>query len=154
MAIKKLELEEARLPFPEDEVLTLRIEAKGEAKQTLINLLGAIQWACMAGHSGTFGAFFDGDGADFVRIKGLPKGDYSDMAQATSYHGGTYELFGPHSAFSVTQTQDTKSTRVWPPEEKASAEVCSNCGCKLDSKGVCHSTSCEDSPDYNALTQI
>lgn len=53
---------------------------------------------------------------------------------------------------------DTKDVEKKSDENKDKREEaalkCAICGCQVDSKGVCHSTSCTDSPDYNALTQI
>lgn len=68
--------------------LNLKIECSTEqVYKTLVNLLGVIQWNCGVGHSAISAAFFDGDGADKLRIEGLPEGDYEAMAQALSSYG-------------------------------------------------------------------
>lgn len=104
--------------------VTLTIEGSGEAFATVINLLGALQWAGSAGHSGKFGCFFDGDGADKITIEGLPDNQGSDMARATCEYGGDYEIFHATSAWceSGVRTEDNptgvRSTRVYPEQPK------------------------------------
>jgi hypothetical protein len=103
--------------------MVLKIEGSGEAFDTLVNLLAAIQWAGSAGHSGKFGCFIDGDGADKIRIEGLPPNDGSKMAQATCEYGGDYEMFHANGAWceSGVRTEEVptgvKVTKVWPSEE-------------------------------------
>jgi hypothetical protein len=93
---------------------------------TLVNLLGVIQWNGRVGHSATVGAFFDGDGAGQVRIEGLPKGDYAEMAkELSSYGDGHLAEVGPSSAraWNTVHPEElteehhiVKPTKVWPPE--------------------------------------
>lgn len=103
--------------------MTLQIEGSGEAFDTLVNLLAAIQWAGSAGHSGKFGCFIDGDGADKIRIEGLPPNQGSDMARATCEYGGDYEMFHANGAWceSGIRTEECptgiRATKVWPIEE-------------------------------------
>lgn len=120
MSIKRL-----KVSYIEDRPIKkmhLTIEASGEAFDTLVNLLAAIQWAGEVGHSGKFGCFIDGDGADKIRIEGLPENQGADMANATCSYGGDYEIFHAMGAWceSGVRTEDNptgiKVTRVWPPE--------------------------------------
>ncbi len=121
MSIKRLEV--AYLDGRPVKTMKLTIEGSGEAFDTLVNLLAAIQWAGGAGHSGKFGCFIDGDGADKIRIEGLPPNQGGDMANATCSYGGDYEIFHATGAWceSATRTEGDptgmKVTKVWPTEE-------------------------------------
>jgi hypothetical protein len=120
MSIKRLEV--SNIEGRPTKKMNLTIEGSGEAFDTLVNLLAAIQWASGAGHSGKFGCFVDGDGADKIRIQGLPPNQGADMANATCSHGGDYEIFHSLGAWceSGVRTENNptgmKVTKVWPPE--------------------------------------
>lgn len=100
--------------------MTLTISGTGEAFETLVNFLAAAQWASQVGHSGKFGCFIDGDGADKIEIEGLPQNQGARMAKATCEHGGDYEIFHATGAWceSGVRTEDNPTgvrvTRVWP----------------------------------------
>lgn len=112
----------------DEQTLNLTIKCRGDAYFTLINLLGVIQWNCDVGHTATVAGFFDGDGADKIQITGLPKGDYTEMAQALSDYGdGLMAEVGPSSAvaynskyISETQKEYTRK-RVWPANKEESS---------------------------------
>lgn len=103
--------------------MTVTIEGTAEAFDTVVNLLAAIQWAGGAGHSGKFGCFIDGDGADKIRIEGLPENQGGEMANATCAYGGDYEMFHATGAWceSAPRTEENptgiRATKVWPKED-------------------------------------
>ncbi len=119
--IKKIEV--AAIEGRDTKTMTLTIEGTGEAFDTLVNLLAAIQWAGSAGHSGKFGCFIDGDGADKIRIEGLPPNQGGEMARATCEYGGDYEMFHATGAWceSGIPTDENplgmRVKKVWPPEK-------------------------------------
>lgn len=85
------------------EKLTIEVEATPEAMTTLVNLLAAIEYNTQVGHSATIGAFFDGDGADKVRVSGLPKNEGAEMAKACSAYGDDVAaIIGTSTAHSLT----------------------------------------------------
>lgn len=98
-----------------------------ETALTLSNLLAAIAHNTAVGHSATVGAFFDGDGHDFIEVKGLPENTGRDMAAAASDYGdGMLAEVGPHSAMVYNtrydkingeEVQIVKRTAVWPPKD-------------------------------------
>jgi hypothetical protein len=111
--------------------ITLEIEATPNAIETLCNMLSVIQWNCTVGHSAITAAFFDGDGSDKIKIKGLPDGSKGEaMAKALSSYGD--DLMGLVSAdnalaYNVThvpidgvESKVLRVTQVWPDldEEK------------------------------------
>ena len=121
MTIRKLEV--SHIQGADTKTMNLTIEASQEAFDTLVNLLAAIQWASSVGHSGKFGCYIDGDGADRIRINGLPNNTGADMANATCAYGGDYEIFHALGAWceSGVRTEDNptgvKATKVWPLKE-------------------------------------
>lgn len=120
MSIKQLAVLDGR----DTQKMTLTIEGTEEALKTVANLLAALQWAGSAGHSGKFGCFFDGDGADKISIEGLPDNVGADMANATCAYGGDYEIFHATGAWceSGVRTEDNPTgmrvTRVYPEQTK------------------------------------
>lgn len=98
-----------------------------ETARTVANWLAAAARNCGVGHSATVAAFFDGDGADFIEVKGLPENDGAAMADACGNWGdGLMAHIGPYSA----QTYNTsyadvngesvevlRRKTVWPPEK-------------------------------------
>lgn len=70
-----------------DVEFNLSIKCNQSGYRTLINLLGAIQYNCDVGHSAVVAAFFDGDGADKVKILGLPDNNGKEMAEACGTYG-------------------------------------------------------------------
>jgi hypothetical protein len=98
-----------------------------ETARTVANWLAAAAHNCGVGHSATVAAFFDGDGADFIEVKGLPENDGAAMADACGNWGdGLMAHIGPYSA----QTYNTsyadvngesvevlRRKTVWPPEK-------------------------------------
>jgi hypothetical protein len=70
-----------------------------ETARTVANWLAAAARNCGVGHSATVAAFFDGDGADFIEVKGLPENDGAAMADACGNWGdGLMAHIGPYSA--------------------------------------------------------
>lgn len=114
------------LAAPELQTLNLEIKAAPEMMTTIVNLLGAIQWCGQVGHSAVVGAFIDGDGADFVEFKGLPKNDGPEQAAACSDRGdGVLAKIGPYTATAFSSTykdiggetfQVLHSKKVWPKD--------------------------------------
>jgi hypothetical protein len=95
MAIKieaSQRLKAAKLGGYDAEVLDLRVTGTPEALKTLTNLLAAIQWNTNVGHSCKVAAYFDGDGADKIRIDGLPDNLGADMAEAASSYGDGFMM--------------------------------------------------------------
>lgn len=99
-----------------------------ETARTVSNWLAAVAHNCAVGHSATVAAFFDGDGADFIEVKGLPENDGADQARAGSNWGDDLMLHvGPYSAqaygsgYATTkdgeEVQTLRKTTVWPPEK-------------------------------------
>lgn len=113
-----------------DKGTTLKLEVycsnEGTAR-TLSNLLAAIAHNCAVGHSATVAAFFDGDGADFIEVKGLPDNDGAAMADACGDWGDG--LMAEVSATSAiahntiyrdvdgVQEQILRRTKCWPTKE-------------------------------------
>lgn len=117
----KLEAKSRLLAAEQPPVLELKIQCSNmDTYLTLVNLLGAIQYNCDVGHSAVVGAFFDGDGADKVEIKGLPDNEGSDMAKAASdYNDSLMVQVGPHSAQAYADDNVGGFSRktVWPEEK-------------------------------------
>lgn len=107
--------------------VVLSVEGSPEALKTLLNLLGAIQWCCSEGHSACLGATFDGDGSDFIRIRGLPKNDGPEQAAACFDYGdgllaeiGAYSAYANSSRYTELDGEDVRvlhRTKVWPSIE-------------------------------------
>lgn len=110
---------------------TLKLEiycSNEDTVKTISNLLAAISRNCGVGHSATVAAFFDGDGADFMEVKGLPPNDGAAMADACGDWGdGLFAMIGPHSAIAyntVYKTVDGKDeqllrqTKCWPKQKE------------------------------------
>jgi hypothetical protein len=116
MAIKKMEL-----AGREVKTLDLKIECSGDAYDTLVNLLSGIQLACAWGCSRSWSAFFDGDGADHLTIKGLPKVDAKAMFDDALGYGNDI-IVGPSSVQSKSIPPEARqiiTTKMhWPPERK------------------------------------
>jgi hypothetical protein len=110
--------------------ITMNLEvycSNEETARTVANWLAAAARNCGVGHSATVAAFFDGDGADFIEVKGLPENDGAAMADACGNWGdGLMAHIGPYSA----QTYNTsyadvngesvevlRRKTVWPPEK-------------------------------------
>lgn len=108
----KLEAKQRLVAAGPKQTLKLEIECSGDAYLTLVNLLGVIQHNCGVGHSATVAAFFDGDGADFVRIKGLPDGEYREMAEALGAYGGSFEEVHAHQANVHSVKYNEKDERI------------------------------------------
>lgn len=112
-----------------DVVLNLEIRCGNqETARTLSNMLAAIAHNCGVGHSATVAAFFDGDGADFVEVKGLPENDGAAMADACGNWGdGLMAMIGPNSAIAYNtiykdvdgvQEQIVRRTACWPKQKE------------------------------------
>lgn len=95
---------------------------------TIANWLAAVARNCAVGHSATVAAFFDGDGADYIDVKGLPDNAGAEMADAGGNWGDDLMLHvGPHSAqaygsgYATTASGDSVETlrkkTVWPAEK-------------------------------------
>ncbi len=108
--------------------LKLEVYCSNEATvKTISNLLAAISRNCSVGHSATVAAFFDGDGADFVEVKGLPENDGAAMADACGDWGdGLMAQIGPNSAIAYNTVykdvagvseQMVRRTKCWPTKE-------------------------------------
>lgn len=97
-----------------------------EVALKLSNLLAAIEHNCQVGHSATVGAFFDGDGADFVEFKGLvPENVGAKMADACGNYGdGLFAEIGESSAkahsthYKENDERVLSTKKVWPQEEE------------------------------------
>ena len=79
--------------------MDLQIQGSQEVMQALANFLGVVQWNSGVGHSAVVAMPVDGDGADRLEIKGLPKGDYDKIGQALADYGdGLMALVTSNSA--------------------------------------------------------
>jgi hypothetical protein len=98
-----------------------------ETARTVANWLAAAARNCGVGHSATVAAFFDGDGADFIEVKGLPENDGAAMADACGNWGdGLMAHIGPYSAQAYNTSyadvngesvEILRRKTVWPPEK-------------------------------------
>jgi hypothetical protein len=115
---------EARRPPERKEKITL--EGSDECVERVLGLLAMIYFNGMWGHSGTFAIGWDGDGADFVEIKGVDFKKYKEMVEATSAYGSDVEMIGEAGTSfvgNVVPAEDEKSRpriswkKVYPQEE-------------------------------------
>jgi hypothetical protein len=133
MAIEKLASVNVETAREEPPLLELKIQCRSmEAYKTLVNMLGVIQWNGGVGHSAVTAAFFDGDGADQVKIDGLPEGPYKEMAQALSSNGdGFMGMVDAERATAYNTISDyfryegttVKAKIVYPPQDVGSEEA-------------------------------
>lgn len=108
-------------------VRQITIEGTETAVATLFNLLAAISYNTQVGHSCVMGAYFDGDGADKIRVIGLPDNTGEDQAKACSDHGdGVLALIGTDTAQTYNERYITHEGEdgillvrktVWPKEQ-------------------------------------
>jgi hypothetical protein len=119
-------------PFDFDEICTIAIKEGGYCSRvTNTAVMGSgsqpIGYGTRCFLVAAVAAFFDGDGADFIEVKGLPENDGAAMADACGNWGdGLMAHIGPYSA----QTYNTsyadvngesvevlRRKTVWPPEK-------------------------------------
>jgi hypothetical protein len=120
--------ETSRVRKPDDVDAKVTLSGSKECVRRVQRLLACIEYNGGVGHSGTFGITWDGDGADRIRIDGLPKDIDRKQFEAQSNYGGAVEVVGEgETCFVLDNSTDPnypylKSRRVWPAEETAFVE--------------------------------
>lgn len=120
--------ETSRVRKPDDVDAKVTLSGSKECVRRVQRLLACIEYNGGVGHSGTFGISWDGDGADTIRIDGLPKDIDRKQFEAQSSYGGAVEVVGEgETCFVLDNSTDPnhpylKSHRVWPAEETAFVE--------------------------------
>lgn len=120
--------ETSRVRKPDDMDAKVKLSGSKECVRRVQRLLACIEYNGGVGHSGTFGIAWDGDGADKIRIDGLPKDIDHKQFEAQSNYGGEVEVVGEgEKCYVLNSSKDPnhpylKSRLVWPAEEKAFVE--------------------------------
>lgn len=121
-------IETSRVRKPDDVDAKVTLSGSKECVRRVQRLLACIEYNGGVGHSGTFGISWDGDGADRIRINGLPKDIDRKQFEAQSNYGGEVEVVGEgEKCYVLNSSKDPnhpylKSRLVWPAEEKAFVE--------------------------------
>ena len=108
----------ARIKKDTDTKVEITLEGAPEAVRRILRLLACIEYNGSVGHSGLFGISWDGDGADRIRIKGLPKDIDRKQFGAMSNYSSILEYVGEGEKCYITKIDRDTGTptniRVWP----------------------------------------